>query len=486
MIFIVILLFICASCSQLEFGGEQEYVAVVPIETKAFVNVDRATEYFISEDAACFYAEQLIDPAAEWSVKPFMSQGQPLFYILNSGETWKIISADMRTVPILAEGIGFLDVEKDGSFATRLMISELTDIILTVKRENPEISSDVVSLWKSYSSIADKKWMESKVLSNRVKTKSGADGCWVKVLISSNTSRVYYDNIPHLVSTKWSQDSPWNVKTPMIQTDHCKVGCVAVAVSQLMYYFNRLEGSPTGLYENVYLDFDHNYSSLWEQIKLEGWNSNSSRWSSMKKTLEESGDVSYSADLLTSVGRRLELNYGLERSTISDVTVQDLPQFGLSASYSETFDLGIVKSNLRDSIPVMIIGILSDGPGELSNDLHCFLIDGYVDYEDTATTTYAYYFEDDPASISSLYNGYNVESLYTEEEMQALIPNCMNGQRQVVRATFQDEYLLMNWGESNGLYDNNHYSTGGSSFWGMTSASGVQYGKKMYYNLSVN
>lgn len=45
--------------------------------------------------------------------------------------------------------------------------------------------------------------------------------------------------IDPLITTQWSQDSPYNGLTPIIDGEHCKTGCTATALAQIVNYYGR-------------------------------------------------------------------------------------------------------------------------------------------------------------------------------------------------------------------------------------------------------
>ena len=59
------------------------------------------------------------------------------------------------------------------------------------------------------------------------------------------------DNLPEEVkpicTDNWTQDEPYNLFTPLIDSVHCKTGCVANAMAQVMYYY-RYPAKGTGTY----------------------------------------------------------------------------------------------------------------------------------------------------------------------------------------------------------------------------------------------
>ena len=65
----------------------------------------------------------------------------------------------------------------------------------------------------------------------------------------------------------WSQGSPYNDQCPELtpgEDEHCKVGCVATAMSQIMYYWKR----PHTGQDDGYVYYEHRWRSTWDEEPL--------------------------------------------------------------------------------------------------------------------------------------------------------------------------------------------------------------------------
>lgn len=147
-------------------------------------------------------------------------RGEACFYVFNAGTTgFVIVSADDRFRPI----VGYSD---EGTFAT----------------ENP--SPEVMFYLDK---IIEARTSRNAVLDNRT-----ADE-WQSVmtnglLLSRNEGR----SVDYICTTKWNQDSPYNLYAPSANGgpgDRCYAGCVATAMSQVMKRWNHpLQGSGSHSY----------------------------------------------------------------------------------------------------------------------------------------------------------------------------------------------------------------------------------------------
>lgn len=113
-----------------------------------------------------------------------------------------------------------------------------------------------------------------------------------------------------LLTDSWNQPEPYNVCAPMIGGRHCQVGCVALAMAQVMRYWRwpeRGHGShtytdSTGCGQTLTADFAHEY-----------------RWHLMRDVYEgavDSSDVGLleAGRLMRDCGVAVEMRYGLEAS----------------------------------------------------------------------------------------------------------------------------------------------------------------------------
>ncbi len=118
-----------------------------------------------------------------------------------------------------------------------------------------------------------------------------------------------------LLTDSWNQPEPYNVCAPMIEGRHCQVGCVALAMAQVMRYWRwpeRGHGShtyvdSTGCGQTLTADFAHEY-----------------RWHLMRDVYEgdvDSMDVGLleAGTLMRDCGVAVDMRYGLSASAARSV-----------------------------------------------------------------------------------------------------------------------------------------------------------------------
>ncbi|MGM9698798.1 MAG: C10 family peptidase [Prevotella sp.] len=180
-----------------------------------------------------------------------------------------------------------------------------------------------------------------------------------------------------LVAAQWDQMSPYNKYTPA----ECPVGCVAVAMAQIMHYYkwpNVGNGSGSAIYDGKAISVDFTKSNY--------------EWDAMKTTTKELEEDETAADavakLLYDAGVAAKMEY---TSTSSGSKAQNamnalMANFGYKAStlrysspeYFETTGewLDIVFSELANGRPVYYQGY-SPSTGSSRDSYHAFVISGY-------------------------------------------------------------------------------------------------------------
>ena len=147
-------------------------------------------------------------------------RGEPCFYVFNAGTTgFVIISADDRFRPI----VGY---SNEGPFSTENMSPELAfyldKIIEARTSRNAVLFDNTAEEWQSVASTGK--------------------------LLSRNGGR----GVDFICTTKWNQDSPYNLYAPEASSGpggRCYAGCVATAMSQVMKYWDHpAQGSSSHSY----------------------------------------------------------------------------------------------------------------------------------------------------------------------------------------------------------------------------------------------
>jgi len=357
------------------------------------------------------------------TIDPFVYNGDTLLYGVNYEKGWKIISADKRTTTVLAyNDEGQLNINDKRNIGFNIWLKDVTSFLTsTIKRP--------------------------------IETKSTDESMWAREIVYSTTSNTITEQVPYLLETEWGQDFPWNEKAPthIIRNNlKCLTGCVAVAISQVLYYLHFHSTLPIGLYHTITpinqrfhernyngtLDYCHH-----QEIYRSDYVSNSSRWNAMATTMNDIyGNTSYVADLMADVGERVNMHYG---TIVSDTELEDLldalPYYNLSAD-STDYSYDLIKDNLRMNIPVI-------STASNSREGHSWVIDGFKDEVQVRTYQYVWHI------AGRFWEG----DLFTTQEVKELFPDdkIEDGMTSSETIETQFSYVHMNWGydgEGDGYY----------------------------------
>lgn len=278
---------------------------------------------------------------------------------------------------------------------------------------------------------------------------------WVKELISETVVSQSVSEVDHLLTTVWGQEAPWNYKCPIYYgNSRCPTGCVAVAMSQILYYLHGTINKPTGFYHDV--GFTNEYLLGTNGTFYRGNYVNpSSAWSLMA-TDRYQPNTNLVGDLMVDVGNRVGMSYSAYQSGAFP-TRNAFQYYGVSCD-SLAYSFSVVKNSLDNNQPVMIMADPTGGAGK-----HAWVIDGY--HETSTTTDYHYEWH----LIWDRIPNAEYEEFYSIEQMEAIDPNIYEGKSVTERRTSFDRYLLMNWGYDSSVevinYNNGHYYVHDNAIW---------------------
>ena len=98
------------------------------------------------------------------------------------------------------------------------------------------------------------------------------------VVTSTTDSDPSMTAIEPLIKTRWGQDEPYNLQTPIIGGVHSVTGCVATAMAQLMYYHQWPQTATTAIPAYSYL------ISMTESVSVKGLPATTFKWDKMLPT----------------------------------------------------------------------------------------------------------------------------------------------------------------------------------------------------------
>ena len=183
------------------------------------------------------------------------------------------------------------------------------------------------------------------------------------------------DAIEPLIKSKWGQDWPYNLYTPVVNGVQSPTGCVATAMAQIMYY-HKWPINPTG----------SGYCSTTDRQSFEmGFDGIVFEWDKMKdeynRSCSDEDSMAAVSTLMKCAGYGAKMKYGSYASGAGTLNAQKslINNFGYSQDitgigrYDVTLDdwNNILYNQLSSKLPVLYEG--DDG----ASSRHVFICDGY-------------------------------------------------------------------------------------------------------------
>lgn len=394
-------------------------------------------------------------------------------YLYNFEEGWALISSDTRAQPVLA-------FEREGEMTADLLQSVPLDgwyeLICeeqrALKKYDPDIDNEYTSFWKKFITNIEYYLPEDN---DPAQTKGPIEEeehyVWGKLLVSRDLwSSDTVSNIGHLIETKWGQMHPWNVSMPVIEgtSTNLMTGCVAVALSQLMYYHHFKNNQPDFIYPDIEIDstlYHYEYNpSFYATITVNRGQASlsSGSWNLMAKDSTCTGDslrFKHVSDLMLDFGDLVDMYYFYSNNeptlsgvltglTYSKVT-SALSSYNFHYSGS-TYSLSTTFSELMAQRPVFIYNTYSS---QNQDRYHAWLIDGYDEYSLCYLLTYVW---------TKIYDQTLWEECYVIDTEPTSVHQ--EGDNDFEYEYVTERYLKMNWGYD-GLYDDVLVTIGSSGNW---------------------
>ncbi|MBE6309891.1 MAG: hypothetical protein E7080_02405, partial [Bacteroidales bacterium] len=166
---------------------------------------------------------------------------------------------------------------------------------------------------------------------------------------------------PHIIATKWGQDNPWNTYTPRINGINTKVGCVPVAVGQIIYHFRKNNHRDITLPSTVTFSNSYNGEPIFSD-------STTSLWSTIELNRDAVVNINNSstAKFLSYIGKQMNSIYGEETGTDIANIEPLLSQYKIAYNRLNVYNFYTILNDLEVSKPVFI-----------SMSGHSFIIDAY-------------------------------------------------------------------------------------------------------------
>lgn len=390
------------------------------------------------------------------SIDVIIDDGDTLAYYVQYGNNrgWDLIAADTRIEPVLSAG---------SSSSMNALNEDAANVAMGSLKSVKDVKSS--ANFKESPSWTFVRPSQIRTKQNRSSFRGLAEGMWIPI----DTVFAYDTIAPNrIIATKWGQGYPWDQYTPLDPdyyfTVHTFVGCVPVAVGQILYRYLYLTN---GIYDIPDVVTFDNTTGLPQFVSF------TTDWSNMAKdsTNYTSAEKIKTAKFLSWLGYQMNTTYRSIPPGSSTVIseAQSLMSNYLNFDSDTTYHSSVVMSNLMNNMPVYISANSNNG------QRHSFIIDGYKIIRYQVVIRYQF----DPHHLVTEDDYYNFPSWMFEWpnmiEFPGYDPDKDPAIKPIATTLFENTFLLMNWGY-NGNGDDVMYSSYSTSNWGYSQV------KKMFYN----
>jgi len=406
-------------------------------------------------------------------VKPIVVNEDTLAYFISADKNNLLLAGDKRLNPIIASFNGEYDIFSSNNTNFAIWLESELDFIQNVKESKEGYDNEYIKLWDEILNTRDSLIPE---------TKTDPEMKWCVVTLDISVRDTILPLVPHLLTTKWGQESPWNIHLPYDNSqsgEKCVLGCAPVAAGQILYYCHHNMGKPNGLYHTIYCSKSSiNQKTTDIGFSRSNYVSNSSRWDDMALSDTSSiGSDIYVSDFLTDIGNRLNAEYSAS-GTSASIDTSSLRAYSIGLTKGN-YSYNTVRQSLMDYSPV-IIGAFhtKTTTGWLIKKStysggHAWVIDGLCRVDRTYVYTKICEYTENWRNETEVYNSLS--------EIFARYPQLQNENEafEVEGETLSTEYLLMNWGQY-GDCDDGLYSIESNASW-PGGGHNYQYKKEIYY-----
>ncbi|MCM1142066.1 MAG: C10 family peptidase [Muribaculum sp.] len=394
---------------------------------------DIAIDILSSRYGGYKYGETPTRAAQDFSLSPYVVDGDTVFYIAQYANGWDIYSANHATSKVLfSSDEGVFDINDPS------MPSQLRFLIDQNANEIVEISKDDISyVDPSWGGIA----ITDEIIGNAQtmvisigggyaplpNTGTYPPGHWIIIETEELDSKTY--SSPKLTKTEWGQEYPWNSYSKWVMQNNKLVqgpaGCFAVALAQYMYFTHYKDNVPSATVTSAIKTSDG------KDYTFSG--NSTSIWDSMSIREKDNLDTNVTALLIGYVGRQIKTDYHFDYASAKYSNAKTFLKDTYGVSFNESdFSITSVKESIDNGYPVIAsarTNKATDGTN-LKESGHFFLIDKYKTTSKTYKYTYALVRDDSQIVYPNPWmedlkdsNGNIIKYAYTKEvvETQQLV-----------------------------------------------------------------
>ena len=473
---IILILTFLLSCVKDEFSTEIISSSYNNSETKSNLDNNDNTnnaKFLVSDEDIVSYVHYLntrndcLDNKVE-SVQPYYHNGRVVYYLINLDSGWQILSADKRGPIVLAQNAeGDMSLESLNPAQSNWLDSMIDGI--EYRWDHPEeyysgegkdiddLELYCLNTWLAIN--ADEDFVASNIQATKVGRPIYLYPPGHYELAYTYHTTETYNSVTHLMATRWHQGEPFNDYAPLkaeSYTEHCPIGCVAVAAGQVLYYLHYQIGCPLASPTTGYCEgYENNYSMGFS-------NHSSETWDQMAYYSDPSG---YAALLLGDLSVRLNMQFSSSGSSANMTNIKNpaFQAYGVDCTYLNSYNSDIVYQNLQVGLPVIFGGNRYENlfywPG------HAFVIDGYEDYVVTTHYVYSWVIDDGLSSPGG----------------DVIMPVTPDDYEETITSTSPHLHCFyLNWGY--GGDDLTQYATDG--VWAYGDLTPYQYNREMVFGFS--
>ena len=195
----------------------------------------RIDDYNVSMEEAALYISLHFKDRVVSAIEPYIVGTDTLLFFCSFDKGSVVIAGDKRVPPIVAiDDKDIISMEED-RIGPELWLYSYAEDILAMKNSGLIDNNENVELWNRllHSNARIGKYNSPQTKSDYEKWCVWYDGTYVGPATTTFL-------VPHLVETKWGQEYPWNVKSPLgvdasSNIVRCPTGCSAVAMAQVIY-----------------------------------------------------------------------------------------------------------------------------------------------------------------------------------------------------------------------------------------------------------
>lgn len=287
-------------------------------------------------------------------VQPWGESVQPTMYVCSLSDRWVLIAGDKRIQPILAysdENSEAFPRNDEMPPAMQYLIEWYSSQIEAVR--NDSVHKPMNSQWGNTFRNKNINLRNREAIIAPLLSRGGSEVAWGQ----------RGNNNGNNIAKSYNKFCP-SVNDSLQQCEHALVGCVAVAISQVMWYWQ---------WPYTAIVKDDNYQSLLRYYD----------WTLMPSQLTDTSSISQAnmvANLLHDVGVSVNMNYGCSgssalpsyiASSLRNMFYYTADNLKYRSSYSDSIWLTMIKDELNQFSPVLYGG---QRPGGRA---HRFVIDGY-------------------------------------------------------------------------------------------------------------